>query len=242
MEMIANITEYYDELYPINNDQREFYSDLTKLYPVPPKFLRVGSGTGLFEHQLSKEGADVTGIENYPELINSANLRRRTQLTAIRFFQMSALDMTRFLGKKFYNVISCLDNRITLFHDKTLIRKFFFDCKQLISDKGTLVISLHNYNIFGNKNPKLPVRESIRTKLFSELMENDGVTFKLNQSVETGNGKVLPVFVEEKIYPLKPEEISEFAKEAGFSEINFYSDFKKTPFTGSEEFVIAVIR
>ena len=80
------------------------------------------------------------------------------------------------------------------------------------------------------------------TKLFTKVScKNDG-TWILNQDVETGNGKLMPVFTDEKIYPLKKEEIESFAKEAGYTKIDFYSDFDKTPFTGSEEKVIAVIK
>ena len=242
MEVIKNVAEYYDELYPVSDEQKSFYSELSSKYPCPVKFLRVGCGTGNFEHQLAKEGADVTGIEDYQELIHSANLRRRTQLMSIHYFQMSVLDMAHFLGKGFYNVLSCLENRIVFMHDQTLIRKFFFDCRKMLDEDGTLVISLYNYNIFNEKNPDLPVRESIRTKLFTKIScKNDG-TWILNQDVETGNGKLMPVFTDEKIYPLKKEEIESFAKEAGYTKIDFYSDFDKTPFTGSEEKVIAVIK
>ncbi|MBQ2552342.1 MAG: hypothetical protein II563_05825, partial [Treponema sp.] len=123
-----------------------------------------------------------------------------------------------------------------------LIRKFFFDCRKMLDEDGTLVISLYNYNIFNEKNPVLPTRESIRTKLFTKIScKNDG-TWILNQDVETGSGKLMPVFTDEKIYPLKKEEIESFAKEAGYTKIDFYSDFNKTPFTGSEEKVVAVIK
>lgn len=242
METIKNVTEYYDELYPVTNEQKNFYTELASNYPKPVKFLRVGCGAGIFEHQLAKDGADVTGIEEYPELIHSANLRRRTQLMSIHYFQMSALDMTHFLGKGFYNIISSLENRIILMHDQTLIRKFFFDCKKLLREDGVLVVSLYNYNIFNEKNPNLPLRESIRTKQQSKIiLQNDG-TWLMDQQIETGNGKVLTIYKDEKIYPLKPEEIEQFSKEAGFKDIQFYSNFDKSPFTGKEEKVIAVIK
>ena len=65
MENLQNIIEYYDELYPVSDSQREFFDSLIKEYPQPAKLLRVGCGTGLFEHQLAREGLDVTGIEKF---------------------------------------------------------------------------------------------------------------------------------------------------------------------------------
>ena len=242
MEMIQNIVEYYDELYPITESLKKFFNKLSTGYHDPVKFLRVGCGAGLFEHLLAREGKDVTGIEHSPELLRSANLRRRNQLMSIRFFQMSILDMTRFLGKGFYNVIYSLDSRIVFIHDKTLMRKFFFDCRQLISENGTLVLTLHNFNQLSKGVNELPTRESVRTKLFSYIsIQTDG-QWVMDQEVETGNGKILPVLQKEEIYPLTPDEITLFAKEAGFSQVSLFSDFELSPFTGKEQSVLAVIQ
>lgn len=109
MLIIQNLIEYYDELFPVTGELKSFYNNLISQYESPVKFLRVECGTGMLESQLAREGHDVTGIESCQEILRSANLRRRTQLMAIRFFQMSYLDMTKFLGTGFYDVISCLD-------------------------------------------------------------------------------------------------------------------------------------
>ena len=192
---------------------------------------------------MAREGYDVTGIETSAELLRSANLRRRNQLMSIRFFQMSYLDMTRFLGKNFYNVISCLDNRIIFINDKTLLRKFFYDCKQLITEKGTLVLSLNNFA--GKTNTsliQLPTRESLRAKLFTEIQEEANGNYVFIQNVENGAGKVLPVVQRQAVRLLSPQDIEVFAKEAGFSQCEFFCDFDKTPFTGKEDFYIVCIK
>ena len=134
MEINQNIAEYYDELYPVTEEQKVFYSKKMEMFKKPVRFLRIGCGTGSFEHNLAKDGSDVTGLETSPELLESANRKRRTQLMAVRYFQMQVIEMSRFLGKQFYNIISILDNRLLFSHDKTLMAKFFYDCKQVLSD------------------------------------------------------------------------------------------------------------
>lgn len=242
MEIIQNLIEYYDELYPVSDSQKKFYNDLCDRYSKPVKFLRVGCGAGLFEHTLAREGHDVTGIETYPEILRSANLRRRNQLMSIRFFQMSYLDMTRFLGKNFYNIISCLEDRIIFIHDKTLLRKFFFDCYQLLTKDGILILNLYNYSVY-NKAPvsKLPVRESLRSKLLTEINYKEDGKPVLFQNVETGNGKLLPIHEDTPVYPILPQEIETFAMEAGFKSIKFYADWNRNPFTGKEESLVVEI-
>lgn len=242
MEIIQNIIEYYDELYPISQEQKDFYKDLISRYNEPAKLLRVGCGTGLFEHLLAREGKDVTGIDHYPEMLRSANLRRRNQLMSIRFFQMSYLDMARFLGKGFYNIISVLDNRIIFIHDTTLLRKFFFDCKQLLSDGGSVVLDLSNFKIYSfTQKVTLPERSSLRVKLNSTISLRDDGKYVFSQNLENGSGKILPVMEDDLVYPLTDSQIEEFAKEAGFSRIEFYSSWKKEPFTGSEPSLKCVI-
>lgn len=242
MDINQNIVEYYDELYPVTDDQKKFYEQEMNNYEKPVKMLRIGCGTGYFEHSLAKEGADVTGLETSKDMLESANRKRRTQLMSIRFFQMSTLEMSRFLGKGFYNIVSCLDNRIVYIHDQTLIKKFFFDCHELLAPNGRLILELYNFEKF-NAVPmvKLPDLESIRAKLFTQVWTKDDGTKTIQQDVETGNGRVLPVIENAPIYPLKRAEIEEFAKSVGFTTSEFYCGFDRAPYDPASDTIVAVL-
>ncbi|MCK9169787.1 MAG: class I SAM-dependent methyltransferase [Treponema sp.] len=243
MEYIQNVAEYYDELYPVTDTQKKFYANIKKSYPMPVKFLQIGCGTGALEHVLAQDGSDVTGLEVSKELIAAASLRKRTQLTAVRFFQLSTLDMTRFLGKGFYNVISCLNSRIIFIHDRTLLKKFFFDSKTLLSKNGTLVLSLLNFHHAEQSEvTQLPELSSIRVKMISSLKKNGANLMYLNQQIETGNGKILKVMDNEEIYPLMKEEIVKFGKEAGFAEFYFYDSFNMDEYTNKGNMLICVMK
>lgn len=241
MEINQNIAEYYDELYPVTEEQKVFYSKKMEMFGKPVRFLRIGCGTGTFEHNLARDGSDVTGIETSKELLESANRKRRTQLMAVRYFQMSSLEMTRFLGKGFYNIISILHDRIIFTHDKTLMAKLFYDCRQLISEKGQLIIKLPNFNLYKNQSDfSLPVRESIRSNLETKISIN-AEKYYMNQILENSHGKKVTVTEDAPVYPLLPEEIEAYAKEAGFSKVELYSDFNLEPLTDSSKEVLAVI-
>lgn len=242
MEYFSNLIEYYDELYSVTGEQKKFYEELQKDFIVPTTFLRIGCGTGAFEHYLSKNGHDVTGIETVKEMIEVATRRRRFPHMAIRFFQMSTIEMTKFLGKKFYNIISCLDDRILFLKDKDMQRKFFQDCKMLLSEKGCLVLGLSNYNLLSTQDSiTLPTKESIRSKLFTRVLTRDKDAF-LFQDVEISSGKVLPVIKSAKVCPITSKEIENFAYEAGFASVEFYEDFSKKDFTQESKTLLCVIR
>ena len=243
MKFIQNLVEYYDELFKVSEAQKKLYTELCENFSSPVRFLRVFCGSGLFESSLSKQGHDVTGIENCDELLHTANLRRRNQLMSIRFFQMEAEDMTKFLGKNFYNVISILNSRWLFLGGREKIWQFFFDCKKLISTDGFLVIQCINFeNRKDEKFFQLKCRESMRAKLFSEIMteQDDSRLFSMN--LETGTGKLLPIVKDIPIYPLLPSEIEDFAEDAGFKSAEFFADFDKSEFTGNEEQFIVVLK
>ena len=242
MELYENIAEYYDELYPCGDELKKFYEEETKDYATPIKYLSINCGAGTFEHYLAKGNADVTGLETIPSLLESANRKRRTQLMALRFFQMSSLEMCRFLGKGFYNVISIPSNRIIFTHDTTLMSKLFFDCRQLLAPKGKMIISLPNFEKFtASPIAALPTRESIRVKLFSEIETTpEGKKF-LYQELETGNGKHIVVTEDAEILPLTSSQIEQYAKEAGFTKFDLYGSYAREEFTRQSDNLVVVI-
>ncbi len=240
MEVNQNIVEYYDELYPVSEDQKKFFAESINMYQQPVKLLSIECGTGTFEHGLAVDGIDVTGLESSPELLASANRKRRTQLMSIRFFQMTPLEMGRFLGKGFYNIVTMLDGRILLTHDETLLKKLFYDCKQLLTEKGQLILSLPNMDKFSAvPMATLPDRKSIRTALYTQIWTDDKGNKSLQLNLQTGNGKMLPVMKDIPIYPLTAKEIQSFAMEAGFTQCNFYGGFDRQPFTPESDYLIA---
>lgn len=243
MKFVQNLIEYYDELFKVSEAQKNLYMELCENFSSPVRFLRAFCGSGLFESSLSKQGHDVTGIENCEELLHTANLRRRNQLMSIRFFQMEAEDMTKFLGKNFYNIVSILNSRLLFLGGREKIRQFFFDCKTLMSPDGFLVIQCINFeNRKDEKFFQLKCRESVRAKLFSEVMTAQDESKLFSMNLETGNGKLLPIVKDIPIYPLLPSEIEDFAEDAGFKSADFFADFDKSEFTGNEEEFIVVLK
>ena len=242
MELLENIAEYYDELFPTNDELKKFYAQESKIFASPVKYLGISCGTGTFEHYLAKGEADVTGLETVSSLLESANRKRRTQLMSLRFFQMSSLEMCRFLGKGFYNIISILNGRIIFTHDTSLMAKLFYDCKQLLAPGGKLIISLPNFEKYDfDSIVKLPVRESIRVRLFTKIhTQNDGIKF-LQQELETGNGKRICVTKDAEILPLNKNQIEQYASGAGFTKIDFFGGFDRSEFTAKSDELVLVI-
>lgn len=243
MEFLNNLIEYYDELYPVSKEQKNFYSNILKEIKMPAKMLGISCSIGSFEHYLARLGNDVTGIEDSKELLESANRKRRMPNTAIRFFQMSTLEMSRFLGQNFYDVISCLNSRIIFIHDKTLLKKFFSDCKSLLTKNGILVLQLGNFiNFNATDTFQIPVHKSIRVNLISEITKDSSEEVFLSQKLDRNNGQFIQILKNEPITPLTPDMITEYAKLAGFNSIIFTNAWTQESLDESTDNIVCVLR
>lgn len=230
MDFIRNILEYYDELYPVSSEQKLFYEKIVSAFKIEPKVLSIGCGTGAFEHYLSRHNCNVTGIDYIPELLESATRRHRQPGSIIRFFHMTIAEMAHYLGKEFYNLISCINNRLPPIPNAARMEQFFQDCRALLSPGGYFVLQVPNYPYFTCQQVgNLPVSESIRSKLHTKLITDDNGT-RMLQQVETSNGKLVTVINHQQVYPLASQDIEELALDTGFHHVEFYSDFARNDF------------
>lgn len=241
MDFFENLVEYYDELFPVTENKKQFYENLQNKFTFPVKSLHLGSATGVLEHHLAKKGFDVTGIEVSQPLLDSACLKRRTQLMALRFFKLSTLLMGNVLGKNFYNVISALNDRIIFVKNRESFEKLVSQCKDLLTNDGIFVIQTHNYNKIKKENDfSILARKSIRTSIESEINSNGNEDF-ITQILEMPNGKKVPISNNQKIYIPYPKDIEEIAKKYNFSKVEFFEDFEYTPFTENSNELICIM-
>ena len=243
MQNVEFLAEYYDELYPVNENQKVFFQTLAASSTFSPKYLRIGCGTGIFESQIAKAGFDVTGIEPTTELVKSASIRYKTPTMSVRFFQMSSSEMINFLGKNFYNIVACLDDKI-LFHatEETMI-KFFQDSFTLLQKNGLLVLQLPNFAYYEKqKKIVLPIRQSIRSKIIGNIITDKKNVAYLSLNLEASNGRIYNLLKNEQIYCLTTDKIKKFAKKTGFSSITFYQDYFMNPITADSKTLICVIK
>lgn len=225
MDFTEHLIEYYDELYPVTDELTFFFETELHDYPMPAKILTIGCCTGLFEHRLAESGFDITGTGVRRECIDTAVRRHRTPNAAIRFFQMTPLEIGRFLAKDFYHCAVILDGFIYFIHDKTLLRKFFYDCRSVIVKGGRLVLHIPDIS---------KTKESPRVKLIAHLQDSEDEEKKLlTQTLEkpdaNGGKKHIPVRSRVPVYISPMEELAAYAREAGFKSAKFYKAWNTLP-------------
>lgn len=237
--------EYYDELFPIQKNQEEFYLKLCSEFPAPAKYISVECGAGLVSKNLSEKNIDVTVTDSIPEFISKINISQIHKDNKIHTFVINPFDIARYLGKEYYNVLACCNHRLIFIKDRILVQKLMLDAKSILSKGGYLIIDLLNFSKydFSNDRIKLPVKNSERVSLHSEIVKDiENANYTLNQYVITGSGKQIDEVKNEVICPVSFETIKKNAIELGFSSVNFYSDYSLTPYDKDSENIIAVLK
>ncbi|MBN2811189.1 class I SAM-dependent methyltransferase [Treponema zuelzerae] len=245
------ILEYYDELFPMNTQALDCISRIQLIHKADKggssapmfRYLGVGCATGNLENRLSGPGLDITGIDKNSAMIETAKRRIKKGFSSIRFFEMSAMDMGRFLKKESFHLIGCLENTLPYIGDEILVRKFFHDARELLAPEGLLLLQTVNFDSFDSSKPfVLPQKQSVRVQLDrSYIPTNDGCV-TLKAELEQGNGRRLILQQDTKLRPAPTEKIFHWANEAGFSECAFFADFNQSPWSADCPETIIVCR
>lgn len=239
-EYYSAILEYYDELFPVDESVVSFIRALQEeqkaSFPEGRapliRYLGIGCATGTLENKLSGAGLDITGIDRNPEMIETAKRRMKRGFSTTRFFEMSTLDMVRFLKKGSFNIIACLNNMLPYLADETLLRKFFHDARELLAPGGKLVIHTLNYDSVPVTKPsRLPDRSSVRVTLKRGYLPDPDSAFLLDATLELGNGRKIMLQKGTKILPLTTGKVESLAREAGFSTCVLAGSFSRDPWS-----------
>lgn len=244
MIYIKKWIEYYEELFAIEPNQKEFFENLSSDFQVPSKFLSVECGPALLSEHLSNKH-DVTVTDTFSEFINIVNNRNNSATNKIHAFNLNPADIARYLGKSFFNIVYCLNYRLIFMKDRALAQKFLFDSKMLLADGGYLVLDLINFAKYDLSETKidLPEKKCERATLYSSLIKNsDKTSYQLFQHVVTSSGKVIEEVKDETVYPVSMETIRNWAAELKYSSVEFYSDYNKTPYSKNSDKVICILK
>jgi len=244
MIYIKRWTDFYEELFSIENNQEDFFTDLGNSFSEPAKLLSVECGPAGLSGKLANK-FDVTSTDTFKEFVDIVKTRQNNLDKSFPVFNLNPADIARYLGKNFYHVIYCLNYRIIFMKDKALIWKFLCDAKTLLKDGGYLVLDLFNFSKYDFSETKidLPEKKAERATLYSSIIkDSDSASYKLYQHIVTSSGKLIDEVKDEDVCPISSETFITFSKELGYSSIEFYSDYDKTPLSKDSDKIVCVLK
>jgi len=237
--------EYYNQIFSIEDNQVEFLDGLCKQFASPAKFLSVEAGSAQVSMRLADLNNDVTITDTYPDFISAVNHRQISNKNKVHAFNLNPMDIIRYLGKGFFNVIYCANYRLIFIKDKVSIQKLMIDSKMMLSDGGYLVLDLINFSKYDFSKPRidLAVKNASDAQLYSYILKDaDSMKYRLNQQIVTKDGKCIDEVKDEEITPISLETFKTFADSVGFSSVEFYSDYIGNPLTPDSEKIICVLK
>jgi len=227
----SSVTGYFDEIFPLNPLQLKFIrtelGSLDELY-----FLDIGCSTGKLANELCSLGALGVGIDLNEDMIMEA--RHKYSSAFLNFRKMNMLHIDRAFPDNYFDTVICFGNTLVHLDSITEVRTFLSHTAKLLKPGGKLLLQILNYDyVLDKKVSELPLIETGRLQFTRHYTLPNGAQQKIEfKTVLTDkfSSEVLENSV--SLLPVRKKELERILWMAGFSQVNFYADFSKKPYTG----------
>ena len=242
-----NLLEYYDEIFPVDDERLAFISDVAAKCGTAeadlqqlPKVLDAGCATGSFSLALMKRGMDVTGIDLNPSMIQSACRRNPEPRTNARFFRMDMLDIAKTFAAGHFDLVLCLGNTMVHLDGPDSILRFLKQARTVCRSGGAFICQVVNYErVLREGLTRLPTIETSRARFEREYRNRDDGRISFEATIFSSSGQA--VFRDRTaLYPATPMELRDLLKEAGFGAVELYDDFSGRKLSGDDLGVVLV--
>lgn len=253
-QFYTSISKYYSEIFPYQPAQLQFVkSGVGDL--KGKKILDIGCATGELAFQLANAGAKVTGIDLNKDLLEQAigcsgfPARGSGGRSAGLFEHESEPDKYRVTSPKFqsgnmleletdfqhgqFDAVLCFGNTLVHLPSVELILQMLKGVFAVLKPGGHFLLQILNYDyILSETITTLPPIETeniqfIRKYTFEE--NNPLICFQTELVLRKENKSVLN---ETPLFALQSAKLIGLLQNAGFKEIELFSNFKSEPFGG----------
>ncbi|HEY5584392.1 MAG TPA: methyltransferase domain-containing protein [Ruminiclostridium sp.] len=238
MEFYEAISKYYDNIFPVGDEQIRF---LKEVLGTPPKsVLDIACGTGGYSLELAMQGYNVTAVDLDAQMVHQLGTKVQKEGHSVKFMQANMLDLDSKLSEKF-NLAFCIGNSIAHLENMLQIKEFLSSAKKVMENDGSLVLQIINFDRIILRDIKsLPTIEDEKLGLtfernYSYDKQGNTIYFKTKLSVD---GKVLENEI--PLYPLRQDEIVEAVTDAGFKNLRMFGDFNGSEFDKYNSFMLVL--
>jgi len=241
-QFYSSISKYYSEIFPYQPAQLQFVKNRVGEL-AGKQILDIGCATGELAFQLAKEGAKVTGIDLNQNLIGqatgcsgfrSANSFERESEFALPKFQVgNMLNLETDFQPGQFDLVLCFGNTLVHLQTVELIQQMLKGAYSVLKPGGCFLLQILNYDyILSEQVSELPVIETENIQFLRKYkFEDNSPLIRFQTDLILKNEKIT-ISNETLLFGLKSAELTELLKEADFTEIELYSNFKQEPFGG----------
>ncbi len=242
-QFYTTISKYYSEIFPYQPMQLEFVKSKVRDL-AEKKILDIGCATGELAYQMANEGAHVIGIDLNEDLLNQAKARsgnrsvenesREYKFMPPNFQVGNMLELETDFQESQFDVVLCFGNTLVHLPSIELMRQMLNGVYAVLKPGGYFLIQILNYDfILREPVTELPVIDTGNIRFIRKyaIWENTPlIRFKTQLEIKKEERIVSN---ETTLFALKSADLDDFLRNAGFKEIEMYSNFKQEPFGGN---------
>lgn len=225
MSFYESIAEYYHYIFPLNKTQASFVQESFD-ETHQKDLLDIGCGIGELSSELSKSFKSVHAIDLDEAMIQKALSCHQT--AHLHFQKLNMLEIEKIFGADSMDAIVCFGNTLVHLDGSEQLLDFFKQSKAVLKSDGKLLLQIINYDRIIDQNIN-----------FLPTIENDEIKFVRNYRLHPDHkkldfetiltikeiGKTIKNTIQ--LYPVRKKEIGLLLNQAGFTEIKYYSNFKR---------------
>jgi ubiquinone/menaquinone biosynthesis C-methylase UbiE len=242
--------DFFNQLAPEYDEMISFEKAVENKKKMFQKFIThemrsaadLGCGTGIDSIALSSLGLKINAFDLSSEMIKAAKENTRGEELKINFNNYSIDSIPKSFKDKFDFAISLGNTFANIKKEK--FKKSIFRCFDLLKRNGVLLIQILNYKKVVEEKQRIVNITEGNNKYFIRFYDffNKEITFNiLTFSKENPTEHNL---ISTKLIPYTQSDFRNGLNEAGFSSIEFFSDFNLTTFNKvqSKDLVIRAIK
>lgn len=228
MSFYANISKYYEHIFPVKEPQKNFFNKHLQDLPEE-KVLDIACGTGGHTLEFGKWGFNAVGIDLDETVIKKAKKNAEEEGLEVDFQTADMLNLP-FTSAEFGGVV-CIGNSLVHLLSETDIFKALKEMYRVLKPGGKLILQIVNYDrILDNNLRGLPTIENTEVNLRFERnykFRFDGL-IDFNTVLKVPEGQFTNTV---ELYPLRKTKLEELCKEVGFKILNIYGNFLGVEYT-----------
>lgn len=236
-QFYTSISKYYSEIFPYNPMQLQFVrkraGELTG-----KQILDIGCATGELAFQFAKNGANVNGIDLNGDLLDQAKTKNAHENIQFQFGNM--LELENDFQKESFNTVLCFGNTLVHLESFDLIQQMLNGVFAVLKPGGQFLLQILNYDyILGEQISELPLieTENIRfIRKYKFIEKSPIVLFQTDLELKKEN---ITISNETPLLALQSKDLVKLMENAGFKNVEIFSNFKLDSFGGNHLPLIA---
>jgi len=241
MSLYKSIADFYDEIFPLKSARLSFVSSLLNKSALD--ILDIGCASGELALALAKNGHHVFGIDLDPNMVELAREKAGSSENSglqVEFYEKDMLKVGTDFSPSSFDAVLCFGNTLVHLENLEKMEELFRGVFKVLKKGGIFILQVVNYDrVLSEGVKELPLIER-ENFTFHRKYHVDRVKHRIGfhtRLVIKETGQVLAG--SETLYPLTFKELNSTLVRAGFTELQFFGNESKAPFSKESPALIA---